>query len=208
MKIYTKTGDRGQTSLYGGTRVSKDNTRVETYGTVDELNSAIGVAIAQVQNSRLRQGYGGQAKFEIRNEGVKNILENIQSDLFFIGAMLAGDRKDAEARNLKLEARTQELEKMIDWMVERMSPQKHFILPGGSIPSAFLQLARSVCRRAERRVVALKSKEQKAKSKNEEHKIIDQSIIYLNRLSDLLYTLARFINVSLNTPEPEWKSTP
>ncbi len=190
MKIYTKTGDRGQTSLYGGKRVSKDDVQVEAYGTVDELNSAIGVVIAELES--------GEWKMESRKSADK-ILHEIQSDLLFIGAMLAGDKTNAEFRIKNLELRTKELESLIDWMVGQMPEQKHFILPGGSSSSSLLHLARTICRRAERRVVSLINLQATSSQ-------LQAIVIYLNRLSDFLYTLARFANFSLKISDVEWKS--
>lgn len=168
-KIYTKTGDKGETSLFGGRRVSKADLRVETYGTIDELNSVIGVAISEIQNPSPKAD-------EIQNKLIK-----IQKDLFEIGLILANPSKKSKT---SLEDRILELEKMIDDLSEKLPNLSNFILPGGGITGSLLHLARAVCRRAERKTVELSRKEG-----------IDKSIIaYLNRLSDLLFTMARFIN--------------
>jgi cob(I)alamin adenosyltransferase len=177
MKIYTRTGDKGQTSLVDGTRVSKASDRVETYGTVDELNSVIGVVLAQ----------GG-----IQTKTLHETLETIQHDLFAIGAVLA----DQQAKpNPKLAARVTSFEKQIDALTKELPPLKQFILPGGGGAGAMLHLARTICRRAERRIVALSYDE-----------AVDEHILqYFNRLSDLLFTLARYSNQQENKQEIFWK---
>ncbi|MGH2611957.1 MAG: cob(I)yrinic acid a,c-diamide adenosyltransferase [Rhabdochlamydiaceae bacterium] len=179
-KIYTRTGDKGMTSLNGGMRVLKSDERVETYGTVDELNSAIGVILAEIGNSKKKRGLN-----------VKNELEQIQRDLFAIGSSLA----DPSAKqNLHLQKRVEDFEKLIDAMTEKLPFLRNFILPGGSLVGAQLHLARTICRRAERRVVNL--------SQNE---TIDDNIrMYLNRLSDLLFTMARFVNQLEKKTEIIW----
>jgi len=190
MKIYTKTGDSGQTSLYGGERVDKDDVRVETYGTVDELNSALGVVISFVDEKEIK----------IAEEYVEDVIRGIQSDLFFIGAMLAGDVNGMDARNDHLNTRVNEFEEMIDWMAAKMPEQKHFILPSGSMPSVFLHLARTICRRAERKVVSLENGEWEKENRG------GAILIYLNRLSDFLFTLAKWVNRELGKSETPWKS--
>ena len=187
MKIYTKTGDKGKTSLFGGQRVPKSDIRVEAYGTIDELNSVIGVAIAQVQISRLRQGFGGQAK-------IKNELIKIQNDLLDIGSQLANPSAKKVQR---LEIRVEEFEELIDKLTEKLPELRNFILPGGGRAGSLLHLARSVSRRAERRAVALSQKEK-----------VDENILkYLNRLSDLLFTMARFVNHKEKKKEVIWKKS-
>lgn len=174
IKIYTRTGDKGQTSLFGGKRVSKDSLRVEAIGSVDELNSAIGLAIAQVSS-------------------IKKELIAIQQDLFEIGATLANPKSQTPNLKRYLEKRVNEFEQFIDEMTEQLPVLRNFILAGGE-RITFLQFARTVCRRAERRVVSL-SKEAK----------IDPSIlIYLNRLSDLLFIMARFVNYKVGGKEIVW----
>lgn len=188
MKIYTKTGDGGQTSLFGGKRVGKDSIRVEAYGTVDELNSAIGVVIAQIRNPTLRLRSGQES--EIRN----NLLK-IQNDLFTIGSILATPK--TIPYNLKpktLKNRVSHFEQLIDLLTSKLPALSSFILPGGGKTGAALHLARTVCRRAERRVVALAEKE----------KVAAEIIIYLNRLSDLLFTMARFVNSKEKKKEIIW----
>ena len=180
-KIYTKTGDLGNTSLIGGTKVSKANIRIETYGTIDELNSCIGLV-------------GDHCK----DEHSKNILKEIQDRLFTIGSSLACD-PDKEQK-LKIPDLKEEdiilLEKEIDKMNEQLPEMKHFILPGGHISVSTTHVARCVCRRAERWCVNMQ----------EQNLFVDPLIIkYLNRLSDYLFVLARYVGHLLQTPEIAWK---
>lgn len=178
MKIYTKTGDTGLTSLIGGTRVIKSHQRIEAYGTVDELNSYLG----------LIKDYSGNI-IDI------SILKEIQDRLFTIGSVLAADPiksrmklPDLKEKDIFL------LELEMDKMNEKLSPLTHFILPGGDILASHCHIARCVCRRAERAVVALSAID-------EVDSII---IIYLNRLSDYLFTLARYFIFLLNKEEIKW----
>ncbi len=172
MKIYTRTGDKGKTSLFGGKRVSKSSLRVEAYGTIDELNSAIGVAISQMAN-------------------IQKELLKIQHDLFSIGAVLANPQGK---KTQGLEARATDFERLIDQMTEKLSELRNFILPGGGKTGALLHAARTVCRRAERRIVSLAQKEH-----------VDTAIlVYLNRLSDLLFTMARYVNMKEEKKETVW----
>lgn len=174
-KIYTRTGDKGKTSLFDGTRVLKSHKRVETYGTIDELNSMIGVVLAHLQ----------------RNKLVKE-LEKIQHDLLDIGSALA---TPYPLPVTGLNQRPKDFEKLIDEMTAQMPELTSFILPGGSKAGAFLHVARTITRRAERQLVALMQKEE-----------VDQSIVsYLNRLSDLLFTMSRFINHIEKKKEITWK---
>jgi len=180
MPIYTRTGDKGQTSLFNGQRVSKADLRIEAYGTVDELNSAIGIAIAEIRNP----------KSEIRNE-----LTQIQNDLFEIGSALASPGiKNQELGIKKLGNRVKDFEESIDNMTEKMPALSNFILPGGGRTGAMLHVARTVARRAERKVVTLLERE----------KIDRDIVVYLNRLSDLLFTMARFVNYKEKQKEIIW----
>lgn len=180
MKIYTRTGDKGKTSLFDGTRVLKSNARVDAYGTIDELNSAIGVAVAQISDVR----------FQISD--IQKELEQIQHDLFEIGAALAMPNGMPV---VGLEMRPKDFEVMIDTMTNKMPELKSFILPGGGKAGSALHVCRTVSRRAERCVVALMQDED-----------IDQTIvIYLNRLSDLFFTLARYANFVEKKKETVWK---
>ena len=163
MKIYTKTGDKGQTSLYDGTRVDKDSIRVESYGTIDELNSYIGLCMHYI------------------NEDEKKVLFNIQRDLFYIGSELA--TKNTEKLNkVVTDNDIKNLENIIDKYMGEAKGIDSFIIPGTSLASAHLHIARTICRRAERVIISL--------SKIEE--VNPVLIKYINRLSDALYAIARY----------------
>ncbi|MEL4455192.1 cob(I)yrinic acid a,c-diamide adenosyltransferase [Lutimonas vermicola] len=186
MKIYTKTGDEGKTSLFGGTRVKKNNLRINAYGTVDELNSYIGLIRDQLEDKNLIQE-----------------LIRIQSKLFTLGAMLATPPDKEKLKNgsdrLKIqkieEQEIEFLETKMDLMNESLEAMTHFILPGGHSVVSFCHIARCVCRRAERIVVELADKE-----------AVDQHIlIYLNRLSDYLFVLARKLSKDYKVKEIPWK---
>jgi len=181
MKIYTKTGDSGDTGLFGGGRVPKDDVRVEAYGDVDELNAVLGVARAAAPMPRIDE-----------------LLLGIQRDLFSIGALLATpDREKMEQHLAKAsldESRIAELERAIDGCEADLEPLKVFILPGGGDKAAALHFARTVCRRAERRVITLRRTAA----------IPDLVVVYLNRLSDLLFMLARLANKSAGAGEVTW----
>lgn len=178
MKIYTKTGDKGETSLIGGTRVAKHHIRIETYGTVDELNSYIGL----VSDS-------------FNDKHSKEILKEIQDRLFTIGASLASDPDKSKMKipDLKEEDIVL-LETEIDKMNEVLPELKHFILPGGNVTASYCHIARCVCRRAERHSVHL----------SENEWVEEKVIIYLNRLSDYLFVLSRFICFTANAEEVKW----
>jgi cob(I)alamin adenosyltransferase len=169
MKIYTKTGDKGETGLFGGERVSKDSLRISAYGTIDELNSFIGYTIT-----------------EINDPGVKENLSMIQNYLFTIGSDLATPETEKNAK-LKIQRTPESFYKEIEEL-------RNFILPGGSKSSALLHICRTVCRRAEREVVALKKTVT----------IGDNIVIFLNRLSDLFFVLSRFENKVSNHPDIIW----
>ena len=179
MKIYTKTGDRGDTALFGGARVSKASQRVAAYGDVDELNSVLGVVVAHTTDEPSRAE-----------------LRQIQSDLFVLGAELAKnpDKQVDLGMALIAEADVVRLEHQIDVLDQSLAPLKTFILPGGSVPAAFLHTARTTCRRAERAVVELAKTEP----------VREELIRYLNRLSDLLFTLARASNAHTGVPDVPW----
>ncbi len=179
MKIYTKTGDKGDTSLFGGQRVPKDALRIEAYGTVDELNSVLGIVRADNQEKE-----------------IDSIIRRIQNDLFVLGADLATPRSQRSKSIKRIDANdSRHLEKTIDQLEEHLKPLKTFILPGGSSVASRLHFARTVCRRAERSVVRL--------SRNED--IGEGITIYLNRLSDLLFVLARYANHTAGVSEIKWK---
>lgn len=178
MKIYTKTGDKGQTSLIGGTRVPKYHLRIEVYGTVDELNSYIGLIMCQ----------------DIDNYD-QQLLKEIQDRLFTIGASLAADHDKSKMKIPDLhDADIALLEKEMDLMNENLPDLKHFVLPGGNTVISYCHIARCICRRAERLAVALA-----------ENSFVDEHVtIYLNRLSDYLFVLARKLTVYFNAEENIW----
>lgn len=180
-RIYTRQGDTGLTHLSGGQRVSKESLRVVAYGTVDELNSCIGVALA-----------GGLC------ERLAETLPTIQNELFHLGSDLSFLEEDkAKYAVPQIEARhIERLEALIDEINAVVGPLQNFILPGGSIGAAHLHVARTVCRRAERDVIAL----------SREEAVGSQVIPYLNRLSDALFVMARFENHARGVPEPLWDS--
>lgn len=178
MKIYTKTGDQGITSLIGGTKVPKHHIRIESYGTVDELNSYIGLIRDQ----------------EISDEE-KNLLKIVQDRLFTIGASLAADPEKSQMKIPDLNLTdVLLLETKIDEMNEILPELKHFILPGGSTTVSYCHLARCVCRRAERLIVHLAS----------ESFVDEKVIIYMNRLSDFLFVMGRYIGFRNGIAENQW----
>ncbi len=181
MKIYTKTGDRGETSLFNGTRVPKSDTRVEAYGNVDELNAYIGLITT----------------FDIPND-TREVLEEINRVLFEIGTDLAtpidNSKKIKRVKRLDDE-RINFLEEKIDHYSAKLPELRNFILPGGSSESAWLHIARTVCRRAERRVVELSQKEETNAN----------IVVFLNRLSDFLFVMARYINFVKHIEDVIWK---
>jgi cob(I)alamin adenosyltransferase len=178
MKIYTRTGDEGETSLFDGTRVRKDDARVDAYGDVDELNAWLGLA-----RSSLHEGDLDEA------------LTRIQRDLFAVGAELADPGEKIAARVTKADitaADVERLEQLIDRLEDQLEPLRRFILAGGVPAGAALHVARAVCRRAERRIVSLEPR--------------PGAILlrYINRLSDLLFVLARVVNRRAGVAETEW----
>ena len=185
MKVYTKTGDKGTTALFGGTRVPKDHIRIESYGTVDELNSYIGL----IRDQEMNQHY-------------KTILIEIQDRLFTVGAILATPpekevMKNGELRLQKLgiiESDIELLENEIDTMEDSLPQMTHFVLPGGHTTVSYCHIARCVCRRAERLAVHL----------SHDEPVVDIAIKYLNRLSDYLFVLARKLTSDLNADEVRW----
>lgn len=183
LRIYTRTGDSGDTGLFGGGRVPKSHPRVEAYGDVDELNAAIGFARAIEQMPRIDE-----------------VLVPIQRDLFAIGALLATPDREKMRQHLEKarvdQDRITQLEHAIDDGDRELEPLRSFIVPGGTPKAAALHVARTVCRRAERRVVAL--------SEAQPEEIPGLVIIYLNRLSDLLFTLARVANRRAGAGEVTW----
>ena len=182
LKIYTKTGDGGETSLFGGKRVGKDSLRIDAYGTVDELNSHLGLVLAQDRQNIL-----------------KEYLAPAQEELFVLGADLATPRGGSAKEIVRISSRDAEkIEKLIDAIEEKLRPLDSFILPGGSLLASHLHVARTVCRRAERLTVAL--------SKTES--IGSEPVVFLNRLSDFLFVLARYANARSGDAETPWHPRP
>lgn len=177
MKLYTKAGDAGETALFGGRRVSKADARVEAYGSVDELNSVLGLVAAL--------GFS------------RPLLEVVQSQLFTIGAELASDPQKSNQAHIPMLGTEAilALESEIDWSEEQLAPLKNFVLPGGCEVAARLHVARTVCRRAERRIVALAAIDS----------VRPEVVRFLNRLSDLLFSWARWSNHCENIPDVPWQ---
>jgi len=178
-RLYTKTGDAGETGLFDGTRVSKADPRVDAYGDVDELNAMLGVVRTQDPGDR-----------------VDEMLDRIQRDLFAVGAALADPRHRIASRVVKAALGDDDISRLEGWIDEldaEVPPLRRFILAGGSVPGAALHLARTVCRRAERRIIALGPDATDT-----------VTLIYVNRLSDLLFAMARAVNHRLGVPEVEW----
>jgi cob(I)alamin adenosyltransferase len=180
MKIYTRTGDSGETGLYGGTRVQKSDPRVAAYGEVDELNACLGVVRAQ----------------PALGDDVGELLAHVQQDLFAIGARLADPAARLGDRVTKVAVADADVQRLEDW-IDRyevgVPPLRKFILPGGAAAGALLHLARTVCRRAERAIVGLGAAS-----------VDPHVIVYINRVSDLLFVLARAVNHRAGQPETEW----
>ncbi len=184
MKIYTRTGDQGDTGLFGGQRVRKNHPRVAAYGELDELNAWLGLCVSQCDDAELRQ-----------------TMEYLQGELFVVGADLASPLEGGDAVGRKQIPRVSEgmvasLEAMIDRFDEECDPLRSFILPGGTRLAAHLHVARAVCRRAERAVISAAGKEA----------FNPEVAVYLNRLSDLLFTLGRTANHRADRPETPWIS--
>jgi len=181
MKIYTKAGDKGETGLFGGERVSKDSLRIEAYGTIDELNSFIGLALNEVNDS-----------------AVQKLLGKIQNTLFVLGSDLSAPENDKnKIRKIPRISKIhyEEIENEIDKFDEQLNELKSFILPGGSRSAAIMHVCRTICRRAERRVVSL----------NNAVDINRDIVIFLNRLSDLFFVLARYVNKISGNKDIEWQ---
>lgn len=179
MKIYTRTGDDGTTGLLGSGRVGKDSLRIDAYGTVDELNAALGVARASGLD-----------------EEADELVARIQNDLFVVGASLADPNPSGSFHSALDPARVSDLERAIDALEAELPPLHQFILPGGTQPASFLHLARTFCRRAERLVVALDHRP--------DEPVARPIPVYLNRLSDLLFVLARAVNHRAGRRDIPW----
>lgn len=180
MKIYTRTGDEGETGLFGGPRVSKDDRRIEAYGTVDELNAVLGVVRAGGVDPELDE-----------------LLATIQHELFDVGAELATPDPGSFGLRCVASAEVARLEWIIDRAEEDLAPLKQFVLPGGCPAAARLHVARTVCRRAERRVISL--------AREPGAQISSWLVVYLNRLSDLLFVLARWANARSGVADVPWQ---
>ena len=181
MKIYTKTGDHGKTGLFGGPRVPKDDPRIEAYGEVDELNALLGVAGSLKLQSEMHQ-----------------LLDQVQNALFAVGAELATPNPKQHNTDLIGQPQIEMLEAAIDRYEAELEPLQQFILPGGCPAAAALHVARTVCRRAERRIVTLAATPVQVLS--------PQLLIYINRLSDLLFVLARSANSAAGCADVPWQS--
>lgn len=179
--VYTKTGDKGTTALIGGTRVAKTHVRLEAYGTVDELNAQLGLLVTYLADGR-----------------DKGMILKIQNKLFTVGSHLATDQEKVELRDVSIitSEHITELEQEIDFVDAALPPLRAFVIPGGSRGSAVCHVCRTVCRRAERRILAL----------SEEYKVSAEVLSYMNRLSDYLFVLSRKINVIEETDEIFWNN--
>jgi cob(I)alamin adenosyltransferase len=183
MRIYTKTGDEGETGLFAGSRVPKDHARIEAYGTVDELNAAL-----------------GQARTEQLPDSLEAILTQVQHDLFAVGAELATPHPEAQGTKWHGQTSIGRLEMAIDQLEQNLPALRQFILPFGHRAATSIHLARAVCRRAERRVVTL--------ARKPGEKISREIIIYLNRLGDLLFVAARAANAAHGIGDVPWVKRP
>ncbi len=179
MKIYTRTGDDGQTALFGGPRVPKDVARVEAYGTVDELNAVLGLV-----------------RTEPLADEIDRVLARIQNELFEVGAEIASPDPVAKGTRTIGQSHVKTIEDEIDRYASGLAPLKHFIIPGGSRGAALLHIARTVCRRAERCLVALVH--------DDPERVSLALVAYLNRLGDLLFVLARAVNAQGGRPDVIW----
>lgn len=189
MKIYTKTGDNGTTSLCDGSRLSKDDMRVEAYGTLDELNAHIGLLISLLQTSSSKEGVRSAAN-------LTDFLSEIQEELFVIGGELA--RAEIKTEELvSTQKFIAKIETSIDELSSQLPVQHHFVLPGGTISASQSHVCRTICRRAERRIVAL----------SHVATVSPKILIFVNRLSDYFFTLSRYLNNDNGISEKTWKNT-
>lgn len=177
-KIYTKTGDDGTTGLIGGVRIKKSNPRITAYGSVDELNASLGVVLSSKKLSK----------------DIRDLLVKIQNDLFAVGADLANPNLENKSMRVTSEM-ILFLEKQIDKIEEKLSPITYFILPGGDTLASYLHLSRTICRRAETNIVGLAESEP----------VNNECIVYMNRLSDLLFVMARIVNKRKKIKDIAWK---
>ena len=185
-RIYTKRGDAGETSLAGGQRLAKDSPRIEAYGTVDELNSFVGLA-----NVSCQEQIGRDPRIGL----LVDIMRRVQHELFNLGSILATKPEDVHPKQARItEVEVQQLEREIDAMNEDLPSLRSFVLPGGTRLNAELHVGRTVCRRAERLLVTL----------SREEPVPPEAIQYLNRLSDAMFVWSRWVNFVLHTPEVLW----
>lgn len=185
MKIYTKTGDKGETSLLGGTRVPKDHIRLETIGAIDEINAIIGMAIAFFKIDKIQTDWMLETSY----------LKAIQNDLFILGSYIAAEKENVKLPNFDIQ-RINILENQIDLLESNLPKLTHFILPGGTTNASILHLARTITRRAERSILKIQS-------------LIKIPVVpYLNRLSDFLFVLARHCNMKQKCMEDLWIGNP
>lgn len=193
VKIYTRTGDAGETSLFGGGRVRKDHVRIEAYGTIDELNATLGVARATILKMPI---LGEESGFQAEKiKALNELLGTIQNRLFDLGAELATPDPAKHGLEAIDEHQIRLLEEAIDAYEDQLDPLRQFILPGGSLAASQLHVSRCVCRRAERQLVGI----------NPEQPVREILLRYLNRLSDLLFVLARTANSVANIDDQEWQ---
>jgi cob(I)alamin adenosyltransferase len=185
-RVYTRTGDRGQTALVGGERVPKDSARIESYGTIDELNSILG----------LTRAFNARAAASPARERLEEILKGLQNELFDLGSELATPPAGRYAGMFRVgPAEVEALEKLMDGLQADLEPLSSFVLPGGGVVSAFLHQCRTVCRRAERDILRL--------SRTED--VGEWPLAYVNRLSDLLFVLSRWVSKQHGEPEFLWE---
>lgn len=193
MKVYTGTGDQGKTSLFSGERVKKNHDRVEAYGELDELNSFLGGISASLPENSSKE-----------HLAVINEIREIQSDLLGIGAVLATTPGSPAFKSLKKfdKEKSRQLEQAIDRMDENLPQLKSFILPGGHISSAWAHIARTVCRRVERRIISLEQDENRGAMIS-----FEDILVYINRLSDYLFVLGRYCNYITSTGDIPWDNS-
>ncbi|MBL0732407.1 MAG: cob(I)yrinic acid a,c-diamide adenosyltransferase [Desulfosarcina sp.] len=196
MKIYTGGGDKGKTSLFSGERVAKSHERVDAYGDIDELSSFLGALAASIPDSEPESGH------KIIEE-----LYQIQSDLLGVGAILATTPASSSFESLTKigEEKSKALEEAMDRMDTKLPPLKTFILPGGHMSSAWAHIARTVCRRAERRMIGLFEESDTAESSGTVPEHVQNVLVYINRLSDYLFVVARYCNHIVGTEDVPWK---
>lgn len=197
-KVYTRTGDQGTTSLFGGARVVKDHPRLEAYGTLDELNSVLGLVLSDIENER----WPGSANLEVGR--LQAEILKIQQTLFVLGSHLATEDEAMRAKLPNLDPKAvSELEEAMDRMSSDLTPLKHFILPGGVRAAASAHLARTVARRAERAIVGL-TREASAANNGTVPPWLTAVVQHINRLNDYFFVLARHLNRLANREEPTW----